>query len=35
MIAILHKSNGKKYNLDFNPFDIFDTNDILFNPARK
>jgi len=35
MIATLHKISGKKDNLDFNPFEIFETDDILFNPEKK
>lgn len=35
MIATLHKNSGKKYNLDFNPFEIFETDCIVFIPERK
>lgn len=35
MIANLHKNSGKKDNLDFNPFEIFETDGILFSPERK
>ena len=35
MITNLHINSDKKDNRDFNPFEIFETDDILFNPERK